>query len=263
MIVESYEDVVILSGALRSNYWDTIHTAISLTLKRHPTGVVIDCGGITECTTEGAETFFDAMEHINRHDARIIVAAVPPQVLEVLKSVPEVRSQLPIAETVADARRSLDLLVKADAKPRRRTDPEARSKIVVCMSGESSDEYLITVARELAEAILAELVLVFPIIVPRELPLQAPLLDSEEVGATALGAAEHHLASAEIRHTVRLERARDVASAVHAALEESGASQVLVALPPADDLPDQSLKVVKSILNKIKQPVLFVRGPVT
>ena len=115
MIVESYEDVIILSGALRSNFWETIHTAISLTLKRHPTGVIIDCSGITEITPDGAETFHDAIDFVAAHKrARIVVAAVSEEMLEVLRSVPEVRSQLPIAETVEAARKSLDLLVEND-----------------------------------------------------------------------------------------------------------------------------------------------------
>src|SRR4051794_2917253 len=105
MIVESYEDVIILSGALRSNYWETLHTAISLTLKRHPSGVIIDCSGLTEATPEGAETFRDVMEYIHGHDARVIVAAVPSKVYEVLRTVPEVRSQLAITESVEEARK--------------------------------------------------------------------------------------------------------------------------------------------------------------
>ena len=83
MIVESYEDVIVLSGALRSNFWETIHTAISLMLKRHPTGVVIDCSGITEVTQAGADTFRDVMAYIEEHDARIIVAAVSPAVIRI------------------------------------------------------------------------------------------------------------------------------------------------------------------------------------
>src|SRR5947207_872967 len=115
MIVESYEDVVILSGPLRSNFWETIHTAIALTLKRHPTGVIIDCSGITELTPEGAETFQDAIQFVKEHErARIVVAAVSPQAMEVLRHVPEVRSQLPVVATVEEARRSLDLLLKEE-----------------------------------------------------------------------------------------------------------------------------------------------------
>ena len=65
-------------------------------------------------TPEGAETFHDAMDFIRNHHARVILAAVPGHVMEVLKNVPEVRSQLPICATVADARRSLDLGVDVE-----------------------------------------------------------------------------------------------------------------------------------------------------
>src|SRR5436853_3309421 len=112
VIVESYEDVIVLSGALRSNFWETLHTAISLTLKRHPSGVIIDCSGLVEATPEGAETFRDAMEFIHQHDARVIVAAVPPNILQVLRTVPDVRSQLAVADSVEAARHSLDLITE-------------------------------------------------------------------------------------------------------------------------------------------------------
>jgi len=262
MIVESYEDTILLSGELTSDFWETIHTAISLTLKRHPTGVVIDCSGITKCTPQGAETFRRAMEFIEKHDARIIVAAVPPHVLEVLRAVPDVRSQLPVADTVEDARRSLDLLVSDEATQRKK---KANGKVVkkvllVCLTGEASDQYLLDVAIEIAEPMEAKVCLVYPVVVPRDLPVQAPMLQHEEVGAKVLGDAAKKLQNAQIQHEVRLERGRDVAGAIHGVLQDVAASQVLVALPTEEDLPDQTVKLVKSILGKIQQPVLLVRA---
>ncbi len=264
MIVESYEDVIVLSGALRSNFWETIHTAISLLLKRHPTGVIIDCSGLTECTAEGAETFRDAMDFIERNRARTIVAAVPHAVMEVLRSVPEVRSQLPVVGSVEEARRSLDMLAQGETKGRKkhltsRTD----RRFLVCLSGEESDEQLLMVVQELAQTTSAEAVLIYPILVPRDLPLQSPLLEQEEIAAKALEAGRRSLQNAEIKTEIRLERGRDVASAIHGALEEYMVSQVLVALPcNSGQSHDQALKLVSSVLAKVQQSVLFVRGPI-
>src|SRR5204863_9799246 len=117
MIVESIGDVIKLSGDLTSNHWETIRTAAGLVLKRHPRGVVVDCSGITSCTEQGAETFYDMLMHIERKKSRIIVANIPPVVREALKHVPEVRSRLAVASTVEEAQHSLDLLETISSKP--------------------------------------------------------------------------------------------------------------------------------------------------
>ncbi len=75
--------------------------------------MIIDCTGLTEANEEGAQTFRDVMEFIRNQEARVIVACVPDKILEVLRSVPEVRSQLALAQTCEEARRSLDLLINA------------------------------------------------------------------------------------------------------------------------------------------------------
>lgn len=264
MIVESYEDVIILSGALRSNFWETVHTAISLTLKRHPTGVIVDCSGLTEATPEGVDTFRDVMKFIELHDARVIVAAVPEPIMKVLKSVEEVRSQLPIAATVEEARRSLDLLVAPEheeKKRRRRTNGDLK-KILVCLSGQGSDDYLIHVAAEVAESQPTELVLLYPVLVPRELPIQAPLPEVEEAAARSLEEAASRLEALGVHHTKRIERGRDVGTTIEDALAVVAAVQVLVALPEKPGQPGAATRLIESIMAKVSSPLLIVRGSV-
>lgn len=258
MIVESYEDVILLSGALRSNFWDTIHTAISLTLRRHPTGVIIDCSGITECTPEGADTFRDVMTFIQSHDSRIIVAAVPQAVLEVLKSVPEVRSQLAVAKSVDEARRSLDLLLEPEGK-KAKAPREKLNKIVLLLTPGDSCPDLYELAAEQAEAHHSELEVAFVVVVPRNLPIQAPLAEEEDEAAQTLELAKKELSSRHVPHTVRLERGRDVASALEAVLAETGAKRVVVALSPKESELDAQLKIMRSILAKVHVPVVAVR----
>lgn len=255
MIVESYEDVIILSGALRHNAWETIHTAISLTLKRHPTGVIVDCSAITECTPEGAETFRDAMDFIDQHDARILVAAVPEHVLEVLKSVPEVRSQLAIAPSVEAARQSLDVLGVQVAKPK----VEIQEKVIVVLTGDPADEAALRHASMIADTVRVEVDLVVPLIVPRDLPLQAALPDDEAEAAAAIEKGKDFLRRLNLPHRAWIERGRDVASTVAAVLEETPALHVIVPLPPCDDRVDDAAKLVKSVLGKVKAPTIFVR----
>lgn len=258
MIVESYEDVILLSGALRSNFWDTIHTAISLTLRRHPSGVIIDCSGITECTPEGADTFRDAMEFISGHDARIIVAAVPQEVLEVLKSVPEVRSQLAVARSVEEARRSLDLLVEPEGK-KPKPSRERLAKIVLLLTPGDSCEDLYELAAEQAAAHHSEIEVAYAVIVPRNLPIQAPLSDEEEEAAKTLEIAKKELSVRQVPHHVRLERGRDVASTLESVLEDTGATRIVLALSANERELDEQLKILRSILLKVRVPVVAVR----
>ena len=259
MIVESYEDVIILSGAMRSNQWETLHTAISLTLKRHASGVIIDCSGLIECTPKGADTFHSVMEFLKDHDARVIVAAVPNQVMEVLKLVPDVRSQLPIVATVDEARRSLDLLV--DNNPKKKAKVSS-VQVVIVVQGKPCDSEVIQTGSELATGLAANVRILFPLIVPRDLPLQAALNDEEEIARKALAEADRSLNIEGVHHTLVLERGRDIASAIAAAIEEEPATHVLVGLPSSDSHQDEAGKMVRSVLAKVKSAVLFVRGPI-
>lgn len=259
MIVESYEDVIILSGALRANHWETIHTAISLTLKRHATGVIVDCSGIVECTEAGAETFRDAMEYIAEHDARIIVAAVPKAVMDVLKTVPEVRSQLPIANSVEEARRSLDLLEEQPTKRKTNLAP-CRCKILVCLTGHTTDSDALHMAWHLADTQHAEVHLTFVVSVPRHLPLQSPLPDAEEVARKSLEAGKVFLSERQLQAVGHLERARDLASGLATALQGIDAMQVVVPLPNGDSTVAASSNLVSAVLAKVTLPVIFVKG---
>ncbi|MBS1724561.1 MAG: hypothetical protein JSS66_16590 [Armatimonadetes bacterium] len=262
MIVESYEDVVILSGPLRSNFWETIHTAISLTLKRHPTGVIVDCSGITEITPEGAETFHDAIEFVKEHErARIMVAAVPPNVKEVLKQVPEVRSQLPVASTVEEARRSLDLLVKEEHFGRKKEKEKAYDRqILAVISGDDSDQHMFSVTEELVDTMPAKVVLLAPIVVPRELPLTAPLPQVEESFADALDHGQKRMAARGTPCEVRLERTRDIPSIVQEVACQTNAAHVIVGLASDAKGDDEYLKILKSVIERVKKPLVIVRG---
>lgn len=260
MIVESYEDVIVLSGALRSNFWETVHTAISLLLKRHPTGVAVDCSGITEVTEDGAQTFIDIMKFINEHDARIIVAAVPPHVNEVLKSVPEVRSQLAVAASVEEARRSLDLLVEPEGKKEKEFRAAGGQRLLVVLRGGSTDQDALELGSEIADTILAEIHIVYVVAVPRDLPIQALMPEQEEKARNSIERAKAYLTSRKVPRSARLERARDVAAAINAVLEEVPASQVVVPLASEEIEIEESARLVKSVLTRVPKTVIFVRG---
>jgi anti-anti-sigma regulatory factor len=109
MIIEARNDVVALEGSLDKNLWPTIQAAANLLLRQHTQGIIIDGSALTGCSPEGAKTFRDAMDYIERYRARIVVAQLPDPVMEILQGVPGVRSRLPISATIEEARASLHL----------------------------------------------------------------------------------------------------------------------------------------------------------
>jgi len=267
MIVESYEDVIVLSGALRSNYWETLHTAVSLTLKRHPTGVIIDCSGITEATVEGAETFHDAIDFVGEHDqARIIVAAVRPEVLAVMRMVPEVRSQLPIVGTVEQARRSLDLLEADEDDPKRRKRDSNRHvdrSLLVCLAVDETEPFVLELAIELSRGLPTKIDILLPVLVPRDLPLQAPLPEVEESALRVADASRERLINLDIPHSVKLERTRDFSTLIQEYADETNPAHIIIGIRHDERHQDDVQKILRNIQDKIHRSLVFVRGPVS
>ncbi len=263
MIVESYEDTIVLSGTMRSNHWETLHTAISLTLKRHPSGVIIDCAALSECTPHGADTFRSVMGFIKEHDARVIVAEVQEPVMAVLRTVPDVRSQLPIVATVEEARRSLDLLTDPSEEPvKKRKLKFSDFSVLASVTGGESDAQVLWTAKEIVNNLQGAVHVVFPLIIPREMPLQAAMPEEEELARQALNRAEAFFQSNHIHCEIRVMRGRDIASSLFATLEEDTSSHVIVGLPQDGDGQDEAGKLVKSVLGRLSGSVVFVRGPI-
>lgn len=263
MIVESYEDVIILSGALRKNFWETVHTAVSLILKRHPSGVIIDCSQITEITAQGAETFADVFEFVAEHEeARIILAAVPEHVKQVLRDVPEVRSQIPIVNSVEEARCSLDLLASNEGESKGKDANRAWDRdILAVLEGVSEDHDVIHVAEELILHHKTRVTLLLPVIVPRELPLTAPLADLEAKLAAAAEAGKKAIKAAGAKVQIKLERGRDIATLMEELAEEVDADYVVAAITLSKGMRrTDAYRTVESVLEKVKRPVIIVRG---
>jgi len=256
MIVEFYEDVVQISGSLRSNFWDTIHTAISLALQKHPKGVIVDCSGITECTVEGADTFRDAMEYISRQDALIILAAVPAAVQEIVKSIPEVRSQLAIAASVEEARHTMDLLSNEEGRGGR---PSAR-QVALQLCGTDCDTVAMNAAARMARSTQGHVHIIFPIVVPRDLALHAPLPQQEDLAVSTVDKVKELFKEKNLPYTVHIERGRDVGVILNTVCEENRVEYLFVPLPTN---PDAAANIVRSILSRLKCTVSFIRGEVS
>ncbi|MCX6343907.1 MAG: universal stress protein [Armatimonadetes bacterium] len=200
MIIEAREDTITLRGAIQSNIWAAIQAAAALLLENHPTGIIIDCSALERITPKGAETFADASEYITEKNARIVVAGLAPELLEIGRSVAGVRSQLPVCNTVEEARASLKF---EEIEPER---GRAENAVVVPLMGDW--KAALRHALRLAKTSSAEVHIVDLIRVPRTLPIGTPLPEREADGQQRLEESAVLLKAAGAKHFEHVERVR-------------------------------------------------------
>lgn len=264
MIVESYEDVIVLSGTLYSHFWEAVQTAIALTIRRHPTGVIIDCTNITGINEEGAKTFQEAIDYVLEHDARIIFVGVSPEVMKVLHDTPAVRSQLATAETVDEARQSLDLFESPEKKKKRRGSAEARSRhILAVVSPQEPEPSFFKMLTEYVSTMPSHVVILFPVLVPRELPLHAAVPEVEQRLHRSAQEAREAFVHSDSVIDVRLERTRDIPALVSEIAAQISAQQIVVSVSPNHEHDEESKTIFAAILQSIDLPLIFVRAGTT
>lgn len=256
MIIEARGDVVQLEGALDKNLWPTIEAAANLLLRLHKQGIIVDGSGLTACSPEGAKTFRDAQEYIERHKARIVVAALPESVMDVVRATPGIRSRLPIAASVDEARASLQL--------HRPGSPESTDKvtggILVPLLRADSPDAAAALACRLAKAAApkSRLHLLYVLEVPRNLPLNAPLPDEEAAAARVLDAAEavaRREGVGAVRHVARTREAGE--EIVHQAANLGVARIVLAYAPSADPSDDLMTRISRFVFDRAPCEVIL------
>ncbi|MEZ5163631.1 MAG: hypothetical protein R2688_07745 [Fimbriimonadaceae bacterium] len=263
MIVETSEDVVKLSGALTADFAEVIETAMALTLSRHPGGVIIDCSGLSEMDAKGAKTIQAAIDFVLEHEkARIIFAAVPDHLVEVMKSVPQVRSQMALTSSVEQARQSLHILDEEEehGKPIKEKHRHHNRQILVCLCPSRYDQGIVDITLDLLSDNHAKVVLLMPIVVPRELPVHAPMPEIEAQAQVFAEKAKSSLRDAKVGYELRLERTRDLPTLVAESAEEVDASHVVVSISPDHAADDDNTKTFHSMLEKVDRPLIFVRA---
>ncbi|MHB9035936.1 MAG: STAS domain-containing protein [Armatimonadota bacterium] len=226
MIIEAREDTITLRGNIRSNIWPAIQAAAALLLENHPTGIIIDCSALVKITAKGAETFADGFRYIQERNARIVVAALSPELLEIGMTVPGVRSQLPLAATVDEARASLEL---EEVTPER---GKARLAAVVPMLGEWRSA--VSHACRLAIGESTEIHLVDLIKVPRALPIGTPLPDREAAGRARLDAGKAMVAGMGFKVFGHVERVRAKSMGLVDFVKQLGADFTVVSIDQID-----------------------------
>lgn len=254
MIVEARGDTVNLLGALTKNHWQTIKAAANLLLKRNPTGIIINCAGITECTEEGAETFADAQAYIQKHGARIVLCDIPDHVMEVLRRVPGVRSQLPVACTMKQARASLGLPSTYES-----AEVGAEKVVLLPVWEGMNAHYAAQHALHLSKDQHAVLHIVYILIVPQKLALSTPMPEQEEAAQRTLEELEAMAKRARVRVEKRVERCRDLARGIVMTAEQERASQLVLGITPGDSAVANGL--LTAVLQKAPCEVIVVRAP--
>ncbi|CCW34542.1 STAS domain-containing protein [Chthonomonas calidirosea] len=226
MIIETQDDVVRLSGSLRQNQWPTIRAVAGMLLHDHPEGIIIDCANLQDISEEGAKTFLEAMRDIEAAGKRIIVANLPEHVLNVIKSVPGIRSQLPIANSVEEARASLHRLPQ-NVSPTALA-PKGRSLLVLLVPGIDLTPGA-WLATQMARARRSEVAFVFLLEVPRDLPLNTPLGEQEDEAQHALEVAMGFAKNAGVTATPHIERVRDLIDGALAMIRQYEVERVVFA----------------------------------
>lgn len=227
MIIQSKGDVVILRGVLAENHWPALKSVVSLLLKRHPAGVIIDGSELTEVSDAGAKTFLDASEFIESQRARVVVAGLADDIVQAISDVPGIRSQLPRAATVEEARASLAVSGTATLPAAQR-----RPVILVPLIGDwrRSVDYAVAEASRLK----ADIHLLYVIEVPRAQPLGVPLPEQEREAERVLAAAEALLKTESITVRKLSTRARLPIEGVAKFAAESNPRLLVVAYPKGE-----------------------------
>lgn len=255
MIVSSHNDSVLLRGALHKNEWLTVKALAKLLLQQHPQGILIDCTGLTEVSASGAKTFLEAMHDIQSEGARIIMVNLPENVLEMVKTVPGVRSQLPIARSIEEARASLRMS-KSTGEPAR---TQTENTILVPLVDGLDTEYAITMASRLAREFRLPITLVSLLVVARNLPLGAPLGDEEEAAHARLDRAAPLVVKQNLRPVKLLERVRGVEEGILSVIKTHKASHVVICAAAANVGEEPFVSLLDLLLHRAPCSVIVAR----
>lgn len=258
MIVATKDDVVRLSGSLNRNQWLTIKAAANLLLKQFPEGIAIDCSELSEITEEGAKTFLDATRDIQGAGARIMVCHLPENVISVLRGVPGVRSQLPIAASLEEARASLKLAQEATSVGTEGMGAESPVLLLPLMP-EIDVPHAVDLACRMSAAMGTRLHVVYLLEVARYLPLGTPLIEEEaranETISMALRSAKQH--NVPISHF--LERVRDADDGVFQAIKSHRAKTVVFGAFTTNEADERFYSIAARLLRRAPCEVIIGR----
>jgi anti-anti-sigma regulatory factor len=257
MIVEARRDVITLRGSLNENEWPTIQAAARILLEEYPKGIIIDCSRLSEVTEAGAKTFLDAINYIQKHEAKIIVAGLPENAVDVIKSVRAVMSQLPIAPSVEAARASLGLEdLTASMKPAR----SGSRVIAVILIGDW--ERAMQIACSLGDRKRDEIHMIDLLRVPRAMPLATPMPEEEAAARRKLDDSERMAKQCKLKSVRHVERVRILAEGFQRVQSMLQPDKLIVAISKVtDDNTELVNTVMPGMLGNPPCEIIYVRRP--
>lgn len=245
MIVNGKNDIVQLSGSLHKNEWLTIKALAKILLIQHPQGILIDCTELTEISEEGTKTFLTAMRDIQGEGARIVMVNLPDHVLQVVRSVPGVRSQLPIAASIEEARASLRIGRKLQQAENDR--PMCDNSILVPLFPGFDIDYAIAVAARAARELKQPITLATFLVVSRSRPLGTPMPEEEGLAHRMLEQAEKVVKKLNIPYMLHVERVRDAEEGLLQLIKAHKATHVYIGAY-ADHANDEQFQRITELL---------------
>jgi len=205
-----------------------------------------------------------------------VLASVPPHVMRVLRQVPNLGSQLPIAESVAEARRSLGLAAPTapGLSARAAAIAEGRGEVLVGLLGAPSDAHAVAVgcrlaarAARIADAgrdgsgenpvVRPRVHLIFLLSVPRDRPLLSAVGAEEEEACATLTRFEDAVRNAGHIPVPRLERTRNPAARLVELTGDLSASYVVLAL--SVDASAEEVATVEGVVAQARCDVIVDR----
>lgn len=254
MIVYTRDDVVKLSGSLVRSEWLTIKAACNLLLKEHPEGIIIDCADLGDVAGDGARTFSDAMRDIRSAGARIVVCNLPDNVLAALRSIPGVKSQLPIATSIEAARNSL-------RRSSDEHDEALRGCIVVPLAAWTDAGLAVETACRIAKEKRLSLVFIAYLAVARQLALATPLPDQETEATALVDRAVEDARRLNVIALGHVERVRNVDEGLLMSLREHAAAVAVIAIN-SEFLDDGVVRLANDLMRRAECAITVTRGPI-
>lgn len=259
MIINSKDDVLSLSGSLHKNQWMTIKAAANLLLQEYPQGIIINCSELENISEGGAKTFLDALNDIEAAHARIIVANLPDRVFSVCKSIPGVRSQLPIANSVEEARASLRMSGKPSAAA---SNGKHGAPLLVPLLADIDLTYGAELAARLARGGHNEVRLVYFVEVARNLPLNAPMVEEEQAAQDALAKAHQAVNLSNVPVSEHLEKVREAGDGIVSVIKNFHAEMVVLGAslhPEEGHGSDHFQSIVETLIKRAPCEVIIGR----
>ena len=205
----------------------------------------------------GVQTFVDAMNYITRQGKRVLLADVPEEIMQVLRAVPGAGSQLPVARTTEEARRSLEL---QEIQP---TGPAAKAeKVVLVPIVEMLDwEHGIVLACRLGSGPRAEVHLVYLLEVPLSQPIGAALPEAEANAKEALKRARTLARECGANVIAHVERTREIGAGTLQSARDLEADVIVVGIRPSGAVADPRLeRILSNLLQKAECEVVIDRA---